>query len=86
MPSGLLAEVYTYPRFGAGAGGDIVLSVEAEVTMRNCGQEIEAQALETQQDGRIQTKNMALAVPACDAVGNFLVLNNLLQDMKIAAR
>ena len=81
-----LAEVYTFPRDTAGKTGSIALSVETEVTAANCGVEIEAQSLEVQGEGQIRTQNLTLPVPACDAVGSFLVLNNLLQDLKVASR
>jgi hypothetical protein len=60
------------------------LSVEAEVSELNCGQEIEAQSLQVGSDGKLKTRNLTLAVPDCDAIGNFLVLNNLLEDLKVA--
>lgn len=82
----LLAEVYSFSRASNERSGNIALSVEAEVTQENCGLEIEAQALETQEDGGIKTKNVTLSVPECEASGSFLVLNNLLQDLKVAAR
>lgn len=81
-----LAEVYTFPRDVEGLSGAIALSVETEVTQANCGVEIEAQSLEVQAEGQIKTQNLTLPVPACDAVGTFLVLNNLLQDLKVASR
>jgi hypothetical protein len=82
----LLAEVYTFPANTATRAGDIALSVETEVTAANCGIEIEAQSLELQTDGSMNTRNLTLPVPDCDATGSFLVLNNLLQDMKVASR
>lgn len=81
-----LAEVYSFPRDVEGLSGAIALSVETEVTQANCGVEIEAQSLEVQSEGGIKTQNLTLPVPACDAVGSFLVLNNLLQDLKVASR
>lgn len=81
-----LAEVYSFPRDAEGLSGAIALSVETEVTEANCGVEIEAQSLEVQSQGQIKTQNLTLPVPACDAVGSFLVLNNLLQDLKVASR
>ena len=48
--------------------------------------EIEAQSLEIQTDGKVRTQNLTLAVPDCEATGSFLVLNNLLQDLKVAQR
>ena len=82
----LLAEVYSFPKGYVGNGGIISLSVEAEVTAANCGLEIEAQSLEVQPDGTIKTQNLILPVPECDAEGSFLVLNNLLQDLKVAGK
>jgi hypothetical protein len=81
-----LAEVYSFPSDAVGLSGSIALSVETEVTEANCGVEIEAQSLEVLAEGKIKTQNLTLPVPACDAVGSFLVLNNLLQDLKVASR
>ena len=82
----LLAEVYTFPKAATARVGDVALSVEAEITELNCGIEIEAQSLELQADGGIKTRNLSLPIPDCDAQGTFLVLNNLLQDLKVAGR
>ena len=82
----LLAEVYSFPKAYNELSGSISLSVETEVTEANCGLEIEAQSLELQPDGQIKTQNLTLPVPECDAKGSFLVLNNLLQDLKVAGR
>ncbi|MEM5541388.1 hypothetical protein WNY61_01440 [Sulfitobacter sp. AS92] len=80
----LMAEVYSFPVATAAQEGDVALSVEAEVSEANCGLEIEAQALELRGSDQVKTQNLTFAVPDCDAVGNFLVLNNLLQDLKVA--
>lgn len=81
----LLAEVYTYPSSRSVKEGTISLSVEAEVTDLNCGAEIEAQTLERQFDGTIKSQDLTLSVPECSAIGDFLVLNNLVSDLKVAA-
>lgn len=81
----LLAEVYTFPTGMAQQSGIVDLSVEAEVTAANCGQEIEAQSLEMKADGRMKTHDLTLSVPECDAIGSFLVLNNLVSDLKVAS-
>ena len=81
----LMAEVYTFPTGLAARQGTIDLSVEAEVTMTNCGLEIEAQSIEMDKSGRLKTQDLTLAVPGCDAVGGFLVLNNLVSDLKVAS-
>ncbi len=80
----LLAEVYSFPKGFNTRDGSIALSVESEVTEANCGLEVEAQTLEIAPDGQVKTQNLTLAVPDCDAKGSFLVLNNLLADLKVA--
>lgn len=84
--SPLLAEVYTFPSSAADRSGSIALSIEAEVTENNCGRDISAQLLQRQGEDRIRTRELELAVPDCGAIGDFLVLNNLLDDLKIAAK
>ncbi len=79
-----IAEIYTFPTGAATRDGDIALSVEAEVTAENCGQDIEAQSIEVRSDGDLHTQYLTLAVPDCSSVGDFLVLNNLVDDLKIA--
>ena len=70
----------------SGRNGHIDLSIEAEINTRNCGLEIEAQALELTREDGLRTRNLTLAVPGCDAIGDYLVLNNVFEDMKVAAR
>lgn len=82
----LLAEVYTFPHKTGSQSGDVVLTVETEVTEANCGLEVEAKSLETTGDGEMRTRSLILPVPSCESVGSFLVLNNLLQDMKVAVK
>lgn len=86
VPDGLLAEVYTFPPLTAQRYGDVVLTVETEVGTGNCGLEIEAKTLQTGGGNDITTRNLTVSVPACDAVGSFLVLNNLFEDLKVASR
>ncbi|WP_147109720.1 hypothetical protein [Tateyamaria sp. syn59] len=81
----LIAEVYTYPSGHSIQSGTIDLSVEAQVTLNNCGIEVEAQSLEIQADGGMKSQDLTLAVPGCEAVGSFLVLNNLVADLKVAS-
>jgi hypothetical protein len=84
VPEALMAEVYTFPTALSKKSGVIDLSIEAEVTALNCGLEIEAQSLEVI-DGDVKTNDLTLAVPDCDAKGTFLVLNNLVEDLKVAS-
>ena len=81
-----LAEVYTFPTATAAREGNIDLTVETEITAANCGRLIEAQALEIKAEGELRTRDLSLNMPNCDAIGDFLVLNNLMDDLKIAAK
>ncbi|WP_299563136.1 hypothetical protein [uncultured Sulfitobacter sp.] len=84
IPDGLMAEIYTFPPDNAERAGTVDLSVETEVATNNCGFEIEAQTLQMQGGGSILSKDVTLSVPDCEAAGNFLVLNNLFEDLKVA--
>lgn len=85
VADGLMAEVYTFPITPTQGGGDVLLSVEAEVAKNNCGLEIEAQTLQTRSGNDITSRDLTVSVPDCDAAGNFLVLNNLFEDLKVAS-
>jgi hypothetical protein len=81
-----LVEVYSLPRGSAGISA-VDISVEAEITQTNCGRQIDAQTLSLGHggDGRsLSTRDLTLSMPDCDAEGDFLVLNNLLENLKIA--
>ncbi|WP_323781481.1 hypothetical protein [Thalassovita sp.] len=85
-PEDYRAEVYTFPSGHAARGGGIAFSVDVEVTADNCDREIGAEALQLSTDGSpLQVRELVLSMPQCDARGDFLVLNNLLQDLKIAS-
>ena len=85
LPESYRAEVYTVPAAVA-QGGDIQLSIEAEVTAMNCNQDIQAEAIQWHPSGSLDVRELSLSVPGCDTVGDFLLLKNLLQDLKIAAK
>jgi hypothetical protein len=84
VAEGLKAEVYSFPKGMSEQSGIVDLSIEAEVSAQNCGLEIEAQSLEVM-TGDIKSRDLSLAVPDCDAKGSFLVLNNLVEDLKVAS-
>lgn len=77
----LLAQVYTYPTDGSTA----TIVVEAPVTAQTCGQDLLAQTLSSG-EGAPLVSDLTLPMPECSAVGDVLVLNNLAQDTKLAAR
>ena len=85
IPGGWVAEVYSFPAAEAPEQGVIRLNVEAEVTSATCGRDVRAQILQPGLNGGLEPVELTLAVPSCDAVGEFLVLKNVLRDMKIAS-
>ena len=84
VDNAMLAEVYTFPSSVAKRSGDIVMSVEAEITQANCGRDVEAQSIQKTAEGSLKTQDLVLAMPDCSSVGDFLMLKNLLNDLKIA--
>jgi hypothetical protein len=76
----MMAEVYTWPATPA----NIALDIEAPVTEATCNREMLAETVESQ-GGAITRSDIALAMPDCAAVGDFLVLNNHLAGMTTAA-
>ena len=84
LEDGHLAEVYTFPPGTALKEGDIALSLETEVTDANCGRDIEAQSLQKSGLERMTARELVLSMPACSAVGEYLVLKNMFDDLKIA--
>lgn len=84
FPAAKHVEIYSFPTGQMQKSGVVRLSVEAEVTAVTCSKEIEAQALQSGVDGAISVTDLTFSMPTCDGVGDFLVLNNLLRDLKIA--
>lgn len=78
------AEFYSLPTRLPGRSGSVALSAEAEVTGLNCGRDISIQALQLS-GGRLSSRDLMMVMPDCNETGSFLVLNNLLEDLKITA-
>ncbi len=80
-----MAEIYTWPRDIAEAEGVVRLSIEAEVNTKNCGRDIAGQSFQEDDRGEIRPVSITLSMPSCDAQGEYLVLKNLLRDLKVAS-
>jgi hypothetical protein len=80
---GYAADVYTYPT-ALMPGAEPVVSVEAEVMENTCATEIKGTILRSNRQGEPVMQPLTMAVPGCDAVGEYLVLKNLPQDLKLA--
>lgn len=64
---------------------DAPLTIEAPVTATTCGREAMALAV-LSEGGRITLSDLSIGLPDCDAEGGFVVLNNPVPDMKLAAQ
>lgn len=76
----ILAEIYTFPS----GSSDVPVVVEAAITAQTCGQEMMAETLNVVA-GTVQKSDLSVAMPGCDAAGDFLLLKNLVPDMTLAA-
>lgn len=74
----LLAEVHTFPDPASSH-----LSIEAEVTGDTCGRELLGETLYAT-GGAVRADDLTLAMPDCDGIAGFVVLNNPLPDMTLA--
>lgn len=84
--SGASAEIYSFPAAQSQNRGVVRLMVEANITPDNCGQQINAIALQSGPMGGMETTEVALKMPQCDSVGRVVRLQNLFQDMRLAMR
>jgi hypothetical protein len=82
--SGYAADVYTYPESLMSSGSGPAISIEAEVMENTCGNTVKGSFLRALPGSGPSVTDVTMAVPGCDAVGEYLVLKNLPQDLKIA--
>ncbi len=75
----MYAQIITLP------APDAVHSIEAPVTPLTCGREMMALAVYSEA-GNLTLSDLSVAMPDCDAEGGFVVLNNPVPDMKLAAQ
>ncbi|MEL6101500.1 MAG: hypothetical protein AAFV87_04235 [Pseudomonadota bacterium] len=80
----MIADVYTYPAARSAKTGTIELQVKANVTEESCGRDFRASALEMAEGGAIFSRDLSLTMPGCEAVGQSIVLNNLVSNLKVA--
>lgn len=77
----LLAEIYTWP---ADPAAKVEIVTEAFVTQTTCGADLLGETLNTF-GGDTWITDLTVAMPACDGVGDYLVLKNLALDPKLAS-
>lgn len=86
VDAAFMVEVYSFPSGMGALNGDVVLSVEAEITAGNCGREIAAQSIQITPGAETQALDLTMVMPDCDAVGDFILLKNMFQDLTLASR
>jgi hypothetical protein len=84
--SGSSAEIYSFPAGLSPLQGVVRLIAQGEVTEETCGRLVRASTFQSGPLGRILASDLAFAMPGCDALGEIVVLNNLMQDMRLAGR
>lgn len=60
------------------------IAIETPVTETNCGREALG-AVYFSEGGTLSVADLTMALPECDSAGGFVVLNNPIADMKLAA-
>lgn len=80
------AEIYSLPTGRAPLRGVVRLVVEAEVTTESCGKVVRARAIQPTAFRRTSETDVEVALPDCDRIGETVLLQNLLRDMRLAGR
>ncbi len=82
----MLAESYTFPTGYSSFDGRVDLSVEAEVTAMNCGQSVTAQTIQIRPGQEPLVTDLSLEMPNCDAIGEYVLLKNVLEELTLASK
>lgn len=80
------AEIYSLPVGQSPLSGVVRLVVEADVTAASCGRVVKAKALQPTAFRRLSEIDVEVALPDCDRQGDVVLLQNLLRDVRLAAR
>ena len=79
-------EIYSLPTGRSPLRGVVRLAVEAKVTAETCGRVAKARAYQPTAFRRLSETDVEVALPDCDRVGEVVVLQNLLRDVRLAGR
>lgn len=80
LPHALLAEVYTFPA----DRGAIALELEAPILDATCGREMLGETLQWS-DGALTRRDLSVEMPDCGEGDGFLLLQNPMADLTLAA-
>lgn len=81
----LLAQVFTWPAGTRALAGPVDLVIEAPVTEATCAREMLGETLQ-RTAGQLVVRDLTLSMPACDALGGYVVLTDPVADDRLAAR
>lgn len=84
--NGAAFEIFSLPSDANGSNAVVRLSVDAEVTGGNCGRIATTLAYQTGYLGQLRPTEIAYTMPDCDRVGEFVRLQNLFRDLRLAGR
>lgn len=76
-------EIYSFPMAQIEKPGIVRVHVKAKVTKENCGQQRVLQILQNTPDQMAAIMDVSITMPSCDRIGDYLLLKNLLRDLKI---
>ena len=85
IPGAAQAQIYSMPRGVADDRGALEISVDAEITDTTCGRSISARTIARLGGTAPQVTPITLTMPGCEAVGDYLVLQNIRHDLRLAA-
>jgi len=80
------AEVYTFPSKRDDFATNVEVAVETEVLAQTCGREVEAQTIHVSPVNARLVHDLTLAMPECDAVGDYVVMAAPISALQFASR
>ena len=82
IADGFHAQVASFPSKDSGKTQAIVLSVEAEITDENCGRTVVGEILRRNADNRSNGQQLTFYLPKCNAIGDFIVIDKILEKLE----
>lgn len=80
-----LVEVYTFPSRRFATHREARVLVEAKITQANCSRDVAALVIRSSEDGMVPERTpLRLAMPACEAAGDILVIEFPMAALRIA--
>ncbi|MEJ6393375.1 hypothetical protein V8J82_08925 [Gymnodinialimonas sp. 2305UL16-5] len=79
------AQIYTVPRARLMDGDIVEMLVDIPITETNCAAPILARALRSEAAGPVDVTELSMTMPGCETVGDVLVLQNILADLRLAS-